>query len=77
MGVRFWQFRKLIVIGEQDGRNNRMYPMERVGFWTVFASGYFMGCIYRHYDLKDGGGRMFESELISLPAYLAICNART
>lgn len=67
MGLRFWRFRRPTIIGEQDGRNNQKYPMERVGFWSAFSSGYFMGRIDRHYDLTDGGTRLFESKLFSLP----------
>jgi hypothetical protein len=53
-GLRFWKFRRPMVIGEQDGRNNNKYWKERRGYWVAFVSGFAMGRIDRHYQLSTG-----------------------
>ena len=53
-GERYWEFRRPVIIGEQDGRNNLKYDKERRAYWTAFVSGFMMGRVDRHYAMADG-----------------------
>ena len=65
MGICFWKYRKPMVVGEQDGRNNKKYEKERRGFWAAFLAGFTMGRIDRHYEIADVD-KLRESTLFGL-----------
>ena len=61
-GLRFWQYGRPTVIGEQDRHNVGLYDAERKGYWIAFVSGFGMGRVDRHFGVAKAG-KLIESEL--------------